>query len=128
MLGCQQVLTLWARNFCVMFTGSIHFAVAWLLKRCRKYFTLSDLLPLYTTYIRSRMEYNYYVWADASMSIFILLFRLQKRTRVFVYRDKVSNSSIQLRASLQWDLCIAITTDFGQTKYVELFSRIMFPN
>ena len=62
------------------------------LKRCGKYFTSFDLLTIYRTFIRPQMEYNYYVWADASRSILKLLDRVQKRVKVLINDNRVSNS------------------------------------
>ena len=54
------------------------------LKRCRKYFTTSDLFTIYRTFIRPQMEYNSYVWAGASKSILKLLNRVQERATVLI--------------------------------------------
>lgn len=62
------------------------------LKRCRKYFTPSDLLTIYRTFIRPRMEYNSHVWAGASKSILKLLDRVQERVKVLINDSRVSNS------------------------------------
>ena len=52
------------------------------LKRCIKYFTPSDLLTIYRTFIWPRMEYNSQVWAGASRSLLKLLDRILERTKI----------------------------------------------
>ena len=51
-------------------------------KRCRNYFTPSDLLTIYRTFIRTRLEYNSHVWVGASRSILKLIDRVQERAKV----------------------------------------------
>ncbi|XP_065363465.1 uncharacterized protein LOC135956806 [Calliphora vicina] len=62
------------------------------LRRCKKYFTSSDLLTIYTTYIQPEIEYNTHVWAGASKSILELLDRVQERAKVLIGDSRVSNS------------------------------------
>ena len=62
------------------------------LKWCRKLFTPSDLLTIYRTFIRPRMEYNSHVWAVASKSILKLLDRVHARLNVLINDSRVSNS------------------------------------
>ena len=50
-----------------------------LLKRCKKYFTPSDLRTIYVTYIRPIMEYNSNIWAGASKSALDFVDRIQSR-------------------------------------------------
>ena len=42
-------------------------------KRCRKYFTPSDLLAVYRSFIRPRMEYNSHIWAGASRCLLMTI-------------------------------------------------------
>ena len=49
------------------------------LKRCKKYFTPTDLRTIYTTYIRPKMEYNSHLWAGASKEYLECLDKVQNR-------------------------------------------------
>ena len=49
------------------------------LKRCKRYFSPNDLLNIYTSYIRPKMEYNAHIWAGASSSYLQFLDRVQDR-------------------------------------------------
>lgn len=62
------------------------------LKRCKKYFTPSDLLIIYTTYIRPRMEYNSHIWAGAPKSSLELLDRIQKRAKVLIGDNSITST------------------------------------
>ena len=62
------------------------------LKRYRKYFTLSDLFTIYRIFIRPRMKCSSHVLAGASKSILKLFGRVQKRAKVLINDNKVSNS------------------------------------
>ena len=62
------------------------------LNRCRNYFTPFDLLTIYTTYIRPKMEYNSHIWAGAPKSILELLDRVQRRALALINDNSVSNS------------------------------------
>ena len=66
------------------------------LKRCKKYFTPSDLLSIYTTYIRPKMEYNSHIWAGAPKSSLELLDRVQRRAMVMIGDSSVSNPVVSL--------------------------------
>jgi len=48
------------------------------LWRSKKYFTSSDLLIIYKTYIRPRLEYNSHIWAGAPQTCLQYLDRVQK--------------------------------------------------
>ena len=66
------------------------------LKRCKKYFTPSDLRTIYVTYIRPKMEYNSHLWAGASKSAFDFVDRIQSRA----WDDRVASSITSLRHSI----------------------------
>ena len=63
-----------------------------LLKRCKKYFTPSDLRNIYISYIRPKMEYNSHIWAGASQSALQYLDRIQERAKRLIGDDEVSSS------------------------------------
>ena len=63
-----------------------------LLKRCKKYFTPSDLRNIYISYIRPKMEYNSHIWAGASQSALQYLDRIQERAKQLIGDDEVSSS------------------------------------
>ena len=78
------------------------------LNRCRKYFTSSDLLTIYTTYIRPKMEYNSHIWTGASKSILELLDHVQRRALALINANTVS-SFIDL--SEECGLCITVLSE-----------------
>ena len=63
-----------------------------LLKRCKKYFTPSDLRNIYISYIRPKMEYNSHIWAGASQSALQYLDRIQERAKRLIGDDEASSS------------------------------------
>ena len=66
------------------------------LRRCKKYFTPSDLLNIYTTYIRPKMEYNSHIWAGAPKSILELLHRMQRRSSSLINDWRAHQCSIDI--------------------------------
>ena len=66
------------------------------LKRCKKYFTLSDLRTIYVIYIRPKMEYNSHLWAGASKSALDLVHRVQSRALKLIGDDRVASSITSL--------------------------------
>ena len=72
------------------------------LKRCRKYFSASDIRKIYVSYIRPRMEYNSHVWTGASRSSLELLDRVQRRA-IKIIGDKSISDSLE---SLEHRRCV----------------------
>ena len=66
------------------------------LRRCKIYFTSSDLRTIYVTYIRQKMEYNSHLWAGASKGALHFVDRIQSRALKLVGNDKVVSSIIVL--------------------------------
>ena len=66
------------------------------LKRCKKYFTPTDLCRIYTTYIRPKMEYNSHLWAGASKTSLDCLDKVQNRAVKLIGDDSVSNTITSL--------------------------------
>ena len=63
------------------------------LKRCKKYFTPSDLrMTIYVTYIRPIMEYNAHLWAGTSKSALDFVDRIQSRALKPIGDDRVVSS------------------------------------
>ena len=99
-----MLLMYWAWKLVVMLVGTItffecrrrHSSTLVFLKRCRKYLTSSDFIAIFWTFIRPRMEYNSHVWVGASRSILKFLDRVQKRAKVLINDNRVSNSTDSL--------------------------------
>ena len=66
------------------------------MKRCKKYFTPSDLRTVYVTYIRPKMEYNSRLWAGASKCALDVVYRIQSRALKFIGDDRVASSITSL--------------------------------
>ena len=64
----------------------------WFLKRCKKYFTPSDLCNIYVSYIRPKMEYNSHIWAGASSVSLQLLDRIQNRVKKLIGDPQVAET------------------------------------
>ena len=62
------------------------------LKRCKKYFTPSDLASIYKAFIRPKMEYNAHIWSGAPKTVLHILDRVQNRAiKLIGDRDIVSS-------------------------------------
>lgn len=66
------------------------------LKRCKRFFTPPDLLNIYTTYIRPKMEFNSHIWSGAPASTLELLDRVQKRALKLIGDSSVSSTVVSL--------------------------------
>ena len=66
------------------------------LKRCKKYFTPTDLRTIYITYIRPKMEYNSHLWAGASKSSLSCLDKVQGRAVKLIGDNCVSSTITSL--------------------------------
>ena len=64
------------------------------LKRCKKYFTPSDLRTVYVIDIRSKMEYNSHLWAD--VCAFHFVDRIQSRALKLIGPDRFASSITSL--------------------------------
>ena len=66
------------------------------LKRCKKYFTPSDLHTIYGTDIRPKREYNSHLWAGASKNALDSVDRTQNRALKLIADDRVASSITSL--------------------------------
>ena len=72
------------------------------LKRCKKYFSPSDLRNIYVSYIRPKMEYNSHIWAGASGVSLQLLDRVQNRAKKLIGDPQIAETldSLELRRNV----------------------------
>ena len=62
------------------------------LKRCRKFFTPSDLASIYKAYVRPKLEYNSHIWSGASQTSLRLLDRVQHRALKLIGDGAITES------------------------------------
>ena len=91
----------WVHRYDLIFIGMIIFSMCrkkqpslGFLKRCKKYFTPSDLRTIYVTYIRPKMEYNSHLWTGASKSAIHCVDRIQSRAWKLIGDDRVASCKV----------------------------------
>ena len=100
----RRLLMFWEHRYDLTFVGMIMVSVSkeaakclCFLKRCKKYFTPSDLRTIYVTYIRPKMKYNLHLWAGASESALDFVDRIQNRALKVIPDDRIASSLTSLR-------------------------------
>ena len=62
------------------------------LRRCKFYFNSSELLKIYKSYIRPKLEYNSYIWAGAPKTHLAVLDQIQSRACRLIADINVSST------------------------------------